>query len=426
MGEMIINYSELNGLSSTAKNLSDRYDDRIKELGKMRKKLNRLNVLNTGNLDQANLQLQNRINECEQKRNKIDIFKGKVDYLEEEAKNTDRRVAQRISQDTKYFKFKNNIKTGIGSHVLVYLNKIKDNKLEGYETIMRLITGWTSEQFKEALNSSFRDLKYNIKDWYYDKGGKYWINIVKDFALTVAGGTLLIAALVGILAGGADAIAWNTYKSGARYIYDVKALKEFNTTKNHARADRIDDKNHVDLTKAIGGIIAESHTGNREVGESIGSGISLGIDSYFLISSLYESGKEGIAEIKNFKGSGTLWEKVINDKSFNKTKLTKLNKAIGVLEGFSRGIGIKNVNTIDKITNIGRNIGVITMKFNNVYDPWDSTKQYYKDYLSPKESKIYNIKNKTNIPVHSIPNIKTLTLNSQLNTTSSKYYNFGT
>ena len=66
------------------------------------------------------------------------------------------------------------------------------------------------------------------------------------------------------------------------------------------------------------------------------------------------------------------------------------------------------------------------MKFNNVYDTLDSAKNYYKDYLSPKESKIFDRKNKTNIPVHSIPNINYVPVNYQFNTTSSKYYNFGT
>ncbi|MDO5009346.1 MAG: hypothetical protein Q4E31_00845 [Intestinibacter bartlettii] len=422
MGEMIINYSELDGLSSTAKRLSDRYDGRIKELGKMRGKLNNLDVLNTGNLEQADLQLKNRISECEQKRNKIDIFKNKVEYLEQEAKNTDRKVAQRISQDTKYFKFKNNVKTGIGSHVLVYLNKIKDNKLKGYETIIRLITGCTSEQFKEALSASFRNLKYNIKDWYYNKGGKYWVNIVKDFGLTVAGGTLLIAAMVGlgagliVLAGGVAAIMWKTYKNFSKYVYDIKALKEFNTTKNQARADKIDEKDNRELTKVLAGNLSEATTGNRELGEEIGDRINFAIDSYFFFDTLSNSTEANISEINNLRGRGTLWGKVINYKSFSKTKLEKLNISTDMLGKFNKGIGIKNVNTIDKITNIGRNISIINTKFHNVYDPLHNTKQYYKDYFSSKESKIFDIKSKIN---HA-------TLNSQFNTTSSKYYNFGT
>ena len=117
MGEMIINYSKLNGLSNTAKKAADRYNKRINQLEGFRKKLDELDTLNTGNLNQANLQIKNRINECINKKEKMTIFKQKIDELENEVLNTDRKVAKRIKQDSKYFKVKNNIKTGIGTHI---------------------------------------------------------------------------------------------------------------------------------------------------------------------------------------------------------------------------------------------------------------------------------------------------------------------
>ena len=192
MGEMIINYSKLNGLSNTAKKAADRYNKRINQLEGFRKKLDELDTLNTGNLNQANLQIKNRINECINKKEKMTIFKQKIDEL-----NNDRKVEKRIKQDNKYFKVKNNIKTGIGTHILVYLNQSKYNPINKLEFITKLITGCTTEQFREAININFRNLKYNIKDFYYEKGGKYWINILKDGVTTVAAATLLIAAAVG-------------------------------------------------------------------------------------------------------------------------------------------------------------------------------------------------------------------------------------
>lgn len=107
MGEMIINYSKLNGLSNTAKKAADRYNKRINQLEGFRKKLDELDTLNTGNLNQANLQIKNRINECINKKEKMTIFKQKIDELENEVLNTDRKVAKRIKQDSKYFKVKN-------------------------------------------------------------------------------------------------------------------------------------------------------------------------------------------------------------------------------------------------------------------------------------------------------------------------------
>ena len=71
MGEMIINYSKLNGLSNTAKKAADRYNKRINQLEGFRKKLDELDTLNTGNLNQANLQIINRINECINKKEKM-------------------------------------------------------------------------------------------------------------------------------------------------------------------------------------------------------------------------------------------------------------------------------------------------------------------------------------------------------------------
>ena len=92
------------------------------------------------------------------KKEKMTIFKQKIDELENEVLNTDRKVAKRIKQDSKYFKVKNNIKTGIGTHILVYLNQSKYNPINKLEFITKLITGCTTEQFREAININFRNL----------------------------------------------------------------------------------------------------------------------------------------------------------------------------------------------------------------------------------------------------------------------------
>ena len=165
MGEMIINYSKLNGLSNTAKKAADRYNKRINQLEGFRKKLDELDTLNTGNLNQANLQIKNRINECINKKEKMTIFKQKIDELENEALNSDRKVAKRIKQDSKYFKVKNNIKTGIGTHILVYLNQSKYNPINKLEFITKLITGCTTEQFREAINENIaQQVEQNDQD----------------------------------------------------------------------------------------------------------------------------------------------------------------------------------------------------------------------------------------------------------------------
>lgn len=433
MGEMIINYSKLNGLSNTAKKAADRYNKRINQLEGFRKKLDELDTLNTGNLNQANLQIKNRINECINKKEKMTIFKQKIDELENEALNTDRKVAKRIKQDSKYFKVKNNIKTGIGTHILVYLNQSKYNPINKLEFITKLITGCTTEQFREAININFRNLKYNIKDFYYEKGGKYWINILKDGVTTVAAATLLIAAAVGsgawIIAapGGIAATIWLGYKGITKYIYDVKALKEFNTTKNNAKADKIDDKDHINASEYIGGKVTSATIGNREIGEKIGRGTTQVISSYFLFKNLKDFTKNKISEIKAYDKNISFYKNLISTKPFNKDDLTKLDKSTNLIKRFSQGIGIDDINTLNKISNMSRDIGTITMKVNPIGEVISSIKSYKDDYFSAKKSKNHIINN-LNIPLHNIPNIRYINLNPQANTSLNRYklYNFGT
>ena len=72
-------------------------------------------------------------------------------------------VANKIKQDTKSFKFKNNIKTGAICRLIVHLDESVFRGLDKYKILIELITGGTLDEFKDNLRKGLRNTKYNIK-----------------------------------------------------------------------------------------------------------------------------------------------------------------------------------------------------------------------------------------------------------------------
>lgn len=416
MSELIVDYWSLNGLSHTAKKVADKYEDRINELEKFRSKIKKLDTSNRGYLDQADCQIRNRINKCEEKRDNMQRFYLKVDEFEDRAKQVDRQVADRIKQSTNSFKMKNNIKTGPVTKLIAYIDGHLLDGFDDYKVLIELMTGQTIEEFKSDLRKRGRSLIYNIKDWYYDEGGKYKVEIFMDKAQIVVG-TIAIVAIIalaiyatggtagaalaagggGAAAGGSGAAilsqiataataggvsetvifsSWDILNGAADLTSDQEALAEFEKSGNMARADRLSSRGLSDFAGDAWGDLTENLTGNRTTGEVIGKSLVFAGDVASFAGSL--QGMEGIGKwddgasfsknLSNISGwdkNASTYENLISTENFSKDKI-KYFDALG--EGTKKilgGTGLLDANSLDKTKDITINILTIKEKISN-------------------------------------------------------------
>ena len=200
METLVINYWELNSVTGTAKRILNKYDKRIDDYEGIRKKLSSIDSGGRNNLNQANYFLQKKSQKIQEKRDSLNQFIISVNNFAEEAKETDRRVARRIKDDFKTFKKANNLETTFFGYLQV-----------GLEDLAKF---WMGEKVVSVLERGGRNLKYQIKDWYHEQGGKYIIEMAADVvAVVVAVGALAAA----IASGGVLAIffaGFTLYNSG--------------------------------------------------------------------------------------------------------------------------------------------------------------------------------------------------------------------
>lgn len=284
MSALIINYRQLNNLTSTARSLSRKLSSRMDDYSGIRKGMSGI-YSSRNNISQANYFIQKKNDRLQEKKDKIDTFIIKVSDFKREAFEADRRVARRISSDTKSFKKVNNISISFFSAIgLVIENKARS---------------WFGRDTVNAIKSSYRNIKYVIKDWYHDKGGKYIVNIVVDTAKVV----LAVAAFVALVASGAGFAAlffagFSIYNAATTYGYDIAAASTYHSTGNRSIADRIDAKGGREFAMATNGIRAEiiamilhqDREAFRKGGEALGSLIYDGISVAAAVYSIYKIG----------------------------------------------------------------------------------------------------------------------------------------
>ena len=416
MSQLIINYSSLNGLSNTAKRVADKYEDRINELEKFRSKIKKLDTSNRGYLDQADYQIRNRINRCEEKRENMQRFYLNVDEFEDRAKQIDKQVANRIKQSTKSFKMKNNIKTGLICKLISYMDEHLFDGFDSYKGLIELMTGQTIEEFKDELRRKGRNLIYNIKDWYYDEGGKYKVDIFIDRAKIVIG-TVTIAAVIilaiyatggtagaalaagggGAAAGGSGAAilsqiataataggisetlafsSWDILNSAADLTYDQEALAEFERSGNMARADRLESKGLMDLSGDSWGNLMDDFTGNRAAGEVIGKSLVFAGDIASFAGTLQSiegvgkwddnaSMSKNLVNISGWDKNASTYENLISTANFSEDKIKYFD---GLGEGTKKilgSTGLLDENSLNKAKDITKNILTIKEKISN-------------------------------------------------------------
>ncbi|HHW47059.1 MAG TPA: hypothetical protein GXX14_00365 [Clostridiaceae bacterium] len=330
MTTLIVNYNELNNLTGTAKSLSKKLASRIDDYSNIRKKLDSISGGN--NINQANYFIQKKNEKLQEKKDNIDAFIKRVSDFREEAKETDKRVARRISSDTYTFRKVNNISVSFFSCMAL-----------GLEEMARF---WFGRDAVNIAKTMGRNIKYAIKDWYHDRGGKYYVNIAKDLALL----GLAVAAIFVFPASSVKLLPilahyffgiFSIVDSGATLWYDFKALSEFNRTKNRAVADRIDEMGGDEAAEEIA---VNWFNKDAKTGRIFYNALSLASIAY-AFGKDFKSAKNLIGNFKTMKGSfASRTIKAYKESGFVTDAVTirkggeriqKLNKLNKVLKSFN-------------------------------------------------------------------------------------------
>ena len=286
MSILIVNYNELSSLTSTAQSLSRKIGSRIDDYDGIISKIR--NMSGSSNLTQANYFIQKKNEKLQEKKDKIDSFITRVKDFKTEAAETDRRVALRIESDTRTFKKVNNISITVFNYIGI-----------GFEAAVK---SWLGRDTVNTISRLGRNAKYVIKDFYHDKGGKYVVNIVKDFALlAISVAAVIIFPPSGIIA--AVFAGFGIYNATTSLVYDIAALKDYVTTGNRSIADATDEKGGKDATRFIFGKTAGLFGGDQEFWSDVGGFLHSGMS----VAALgYSMGKN----IKGFKGVYTDFKKL--------------------------------------------------------------------------------------------------------------------
>jgi hypothetical protein len=175
---LVVDYGAISHLSSTATSLAKKFQKRVDDYEGI---ITGVNALPTSrnNLDNANYFIKKKNEQNHSKLNKLKAFQTRMNNFSEEAKATDKRVASRITKETKAFKKANNIKV----NPLVVIGN----------SIMTTLFPWTKTPLGRSIENwiekGIRNTKYAIKDWYRNGGKQLLINI---------GGVVLIVAAVAL------------------------------------------------------------------------------------------------------------------------------------------------------------------------------------------------------------------------------------
>lgn len=240
---LTINFNQLNDVTGTARSLSKKLSKRADDYSGIKRNISGIST-SRNNLYQSNYYIEKKIQKLQEKAEKIDNFSRTLSDFRDDVKETDKRVARRIKDDTKSFKKANDINVSVFAYIGVGLED--------------LAKAWFGRDFVNMFKSAVRSIKYEIKDWYHDEGGKYYVAIAKDF-VSIA---LSVAAIVGMVASGAGVAAlffagFAAFNSMADFGYDIAATHKWETTDNRVLADRLDDSGGRELTCKISGGMME-------------------------------------------------------------------------------------------------------------------------------------------------------------------------
>ncbi|MBC8060464.1 MAG: hypothetical protein H7Y18_07345, partial [Clostridiaceae bacterium] len=228
MSVLVVDYGALSNLNSTATRLASKFQKRIEDNEGIIKNIN--SIPRSGvNLGNANYFIKKRNEQYQTKIEKIIAFKTRISDFSKEVEDTDKRVASRITSETKAFKKANKINISVFVVVGNFLGSWTKTPL------VRGIENW--------IDNHARDAKYWVKDWYRNDGHKFLVNVVIGAIIAVV---IVAVVITTVLTGGAvlgllGATLWAQIFTGFVLVsaacswgYDIAALVNYNKTGNMA------------------------------------------------------------------------------------------------------------------------------------------------------------------------------------------------
>lgn len=370
MNTLTINYRELSSVTSAAKKISRSLENRISDYEGIATKINSIPSGSTNNLSQANYYLRKKTEKLQNKKDSVDKFVITVDRLADTAESTDKRVANRIKSSSKSFRKANDLEVTFIGFLQIGLED--------------LAKSWLGNDFVNALTRTARNLKYQIKDWYHEDGGKYVVETLISAAVAVAS----VAALAAAITSGAGAIAlffagFQVFNSVSEYYYDCQSASCYSSTSDKITADRLSEKGGKDVTSYWGGegmaLLAKFTDQDvdewRRAGQASGNIVYEGVSMAATVYNIFGMGKSAK---EFFLGKDFKFGKFFND--------LKDNAQYGELT-FGQ-ILLENVNSSSTLKFI-KDYGIVKSLLPNMttWDHINTTKELlFKDILTADSS----------------------------------------
>lgn len=178
MSRLEINFMYLDFANNSLNSIDDKYISRIDDYSAIRNKLNNIND-SSGNVSAAVSELNSKINDLEDKRDDISSLKQDIDDFSENAKNAERRVADRICSDTESFAYTMGIEL-----------PDRDDDRSFFEKIGDAVVGVISD-----VKDTICDGIDAVKDWYEENKDVIWatVKVVVDIIVCVVAVVAFIA-----------------------------------------------------------------------------------------------------------------------------------------------------------------------------------------------------------------------------------------
>lgn len=193
MSEVSVKYSELKSASGEAKTVSKKLDAYANSINNtVIKKLNKYSGDHTSNFSSALRSAQSKKSQLEEKKQKFENYSTALSDLNQDCKDTDSAVAQKVKSLTGTFKTAYGIKDSwIENSFGLLLTKISNSN-----PIFR----WIDNNIIEPYKIGKEALKDGIKLWYNYGGGKEFIKgatgALLDIGIAIAGIVVAVAAFI--------------------------------------------------------------------------------------------------------------------------------------------------------------------------------------------------------------------------------------
>lgn len=336
MSVLVVDYGAIEGLNRTAGSLTRKLQKTIDDYEGIAKAINSLPSPRS-NLDNANYFIRKKAEQNQTKIDKLNAFKTRMIGFSDLVDSTDKKVANRITSETKEFKKANDISI---SPLVVIGN-----------AVTTVLFPWTKtplgKEIKNWIEKGIRDIKYSFKDWYRKDGNKYLTKVLLGLAaiaiiaavviVTVATGGSALALLGATFAAKFFAV-FTLASAASAFAYDVAALINYNRTGDRTSSNWLDKKggSHV-LGSAFGAagyglgyVLGGKNSADefKKIGKKFGKMTFSGLEIASVVYSFWKTGAGIYKFAKNFstiKNMGMMQGK----SNWEVLKKTVMAKSIG-------------------------------------------------------------------------------------------------